>query len=192
MSLDYPKNKNTFFHTTAEDNKDKFKNPFSSLCLSLSLKTVAKYYDFLKAKKVSQSQKNCVFEAKNVKCIYKDGAVFSSHPPPHRHNQKNLSKNNFEKNVKIQRCWMEIHSACDLLDDETDQSVAAYERLAFGRLSLSDLDPNPAQVATHAADLMTPPQHETAQRNRQPVHISVQYRIFDDHVQYLIQFNPDR
>jgi len=86
---------------------------------------------------------------------------------------------------------MEIHSACDLLDDETDQSVAAYERLAFGRLSLSDLDPNPAQVATHAADLMTPPQHETAQRNRQPVHISVQYRIFDDHVQYLIQFNPD-
>ena len=29
---------------------------------------------------------------------------------------------------------MEIHSACDLLDDETDDSVAAYERLAFGRL----------------------------------------------------------
>ena len=31
---------------------------------------------------------------------------------------------------------MEIHSACDLLDDETDQSVLAYECLAFGRLSL--------------------------------------------------------
>ena len=36
---------------------------------------------------------------------------------------------------------MEIHSACDLLDDETDgDSVLAYERLAFGRLSYGYFD----------------------------------------------------
>ena len=94
---------------------------------------------------------------------------------------------------------MEIHSACDLLDDETDQSVAAYERLAFGRLSLTDAalsasSPDLSVSSSARADLITPPQHETAAARRrcQPVHISVQYRIFDDHVQYLIQFTPDR
>jgi len=92
---------------------------------------------------------------------------------------------------------MEIHSACDLLDDETDgDSVLAYERLAFGRLSLADTGAQPGtpEQSTLIADLATPPAHESS-RARQNIEatkaITVQYRIYDDHVQYLIQFNTN-
>jgi len=85
---------------------------------------------------------------------------------------------------------MEIHSACDLLDDETDDSVAAYERLAFGRLSLAD-----ASSPEALADIVTPPAHASArsrQAQRSVNDISIHYRIVDDKfVQYLIQFSSN-
>lgn len=70
---------------------------------------------------------------------------------------------------------MEILSECDLLDDQNDGDLVAYQRLAFGRLRLTEDD-----ISCHSTS------------NKTIISISVRYKIIqNDHVQYIIEFSPD-
>jgi REP element-mobilizing transposase RayT len=69
---------------------------------------------------------------------------------------------------------MEILSECDLLDDQNESDLDAYQRLAFGRLRLTEDD-----ISCHVSS------------NKTEISISVRYRIIqNDHVQYIIELSP--
>lgn len=72
---------------------------------------------------------------------------------------------------------MEDLAESELLEDESDSDLMAYQRLAFGRLRLSD-------------------EPDTQLQNRYTnIELRVTYKIVDrpnKHVQYLIEFSPNR
>ena len=72
---------------------------------------------------------------------------------------------------------MEDLAESELLDDESDSDLLAYQRLAFGRLRLTDEPVGPLQ-------------------NRfSNVELRVTYKIAqkpNKHVQYLFEFSPNR
>ena len=71
---------------------------------------------------------------------------------------------------------MEDLAESELLGDESDSDILAYQRLAFGRLSFEET--------------------ETGLQNRfEPIELRVTYRLQEKpskHVQYLIEFSPNR
>lgn len=70
---------------------------------------------------------------------------------------------------------MEIVSEVDLLDDQTDRDLESYQRLAFGRLRLTDDDLS---------------QHPTTAQKKN-IQIRVRYKLIkNEYVQYIIEFSP--
>ena len=72
---------------------------------------------------------------------------------------------------------MEDLAESELLEDESDSDMLAYQRLAFGRLRLTD-------------------EPDTQLQNRyKNIELRVTYKIVEKpnkHVQYLIEFSPNR